>query len=91
MSQDRRVVDLDHIREVKARYESELLSKANVVSVGIGLPLRDGEPVAEPGIVVSVTHKVKANELAPQDLIPQQLDDVRVWIEAVDRPHAINN
>ena len=80
--------NLAHIRKVKAKYETELLKKANVVAVGIGIPIRNGQPAGEVGIIVSVTHKVAAVELAVQDLIPRELEEVRVWVDEVGRPHA---
>ena len=79
---------LTDLREIKARYESELLAKANVVAVGIGLPMHDGAPHGEPGIIVSVTHKVRARELAPEDLIPRNLEGVSVWVEEIGHPQA---
>ena len=79
---------IEHIHAVKARYEAALLEKENVVSVGIGFPLREGQPVGEPGIIVSVTRKVAAHELAPEDLIPRQLEGVRVWVEEIGQPRA---
>ena len=85
MSQSSR---MEHIRAVRARYEAELLEKENVVSVGIGLPMHEGQPVGEPGIVVSVTRKVAVSELAPEDLIPHELEDVRVWVEEIGQPRA---
>ena len=81
---------LAHLHEIKAKYESTLLAKANVVSVGIGIPMRDGRPAAEPGIIVSVTRKATASELDPEDLIPHVLEDVRVWVEEIGRPRAAN-
>jgi hypothetical protein len=75
--------DFEHIRIIKSKYEAVLLRKANVVSVGIGLPIREGKPVAEPGIVVGVTHKCSPEDLAPEDLVPPMLEDVRVWVEEV--------
>jgi hypothetical protein len=84
-------VNLADLREIKAKYESELLAKANVVAVGIGMPVRDGVPRGEPGIVVSVTHKVHASELAPEDLIPKSLEGVRVWVEEIDLPRAMHS
>ncbi len=80
--------NLERILDVKVRYEGELLKKANVVAVGIGIPIRNGRPAGEVGIIVSVTHKVAAVELAVQDLIPRELEEVRVWVEEVGRPHA---
>ena len=75
--------DFERIRLIKSKYEAVLLRKANVVSVGIGLPIRGGKPVAEPGIVVGVSRKCSANELSPEDLIPHRVEDVRVWVEEV--------
>ena len=83
--------NLERINDVKVRYEGELLKKANVVAVGIGIPIRNGQPAGEVGIIVSVTHKVAAMELAMQDLIPRELEGVRVWVEEVGRPHAGND
>ena len=74
---------LAHLQVIKARYESDLLARANVVAVGIGIPMRDGKPRGEPAIIVSVTHKVQASELTPEDLIPRTLEDVRVWVEEI--------
>ena len=79
---------MSRIREVKAKYEANLLSKPNVVAVGIGMPMQDGRPVGAPGIVVSVTHRVDAQELSEADLVPQQLEEVPVWVEEIDHPHA---
>lgn len=76
-----------HLREIKAKYESALMAKANVVAVGIGVPLRDD---GEPGIIVNVTRKVAAGKLDPADLIPRMLEDVRVWVEEIDRPRAMD-
>jgi hypothetical protein len=72
-----------HIQAVKARYEADLLKKANVVGVGIGLRMRHGRPVGGPALIVNVTHKVSSEELHPEDRIPDMLDGVRVWVEVI--------
>lgn len=84
---DRAEDSLAHLQAIKAKYEAELLKKANVVAVGIGIPIRDGRPVGKPCIIVSVTHKVAAMELAAEDLLPQELEKVRVWVEEIGLPH----
>jgi hypothetical protein len=81
---------LARISEVKAKYEADLLDKANVVAVGIGLPMRNGRPAGPLGIVVSVTHKVSPQELDEDDLVPQALEEVPVWVEAIDHPRAVD-
>ena len=79
---------MDRIRRVKQRHERELLRKANVVGVGIGRRSCDPGQEGTPVIVVSVTGKVPRQELAPQDLIPQELDGVPVDVRPVGTLHA---
>lgn len=80
-------VDLQQAQKVKERYERELLSKANVVGVGIGLRgtvTREGSV----SVIVNVTHKVPLQALAPADRIPDELDGVPVKVEAIGTPAA---
>ena len=76
-------VPIARIQAVKARYEADLLKKANVVGVGIGLRMRHGRPVGGPALIVNVTHKVPLEQLPPEDRIPDMLDGVRVWVESI--------
>lgn len=76
-------IPMARIQAVKARYEADLLKKANVVGVGIGLRMRHGRPVGGPALIVNVTHKVPSEELRPEDRIPNMLDGVRVWVEPI--------
>ena len=81
--------ELERLRAVKAAYEAELMRKANVVGVGIGFRQRGREPVGEPAIVVSVTHKVPLAQLDPSDVIPRELEGVPVDIQAVGTLRAL--
>lgn len=81
--------EMIRVRAVKAAYEKELLRKANVVGVGIGLRRQGGRPTGELSIVVSVTHKVPLEELDPQDVIPRELEGVPVDVQAVGRLRAL--
>jgi hypothetical protein len=67
---------------VKAKYERELMRKRNVVGVGVGLRERAGQMTGEACIVVSVREKLPLDQLAPQDVIPTQLDGVPVDVKA---------
>ncbi len=80
---------LNRVRAVKAAYEEELLRKANVVGVGIGYRQRKGKPSDELAIIVSVTHKVPREELAPEDVIPSELDGIPVDVQAVGELRAL--
>jgi hypothetical protein len=81
--------ELERLRVVKATYEANLMRKANVVGVGIGLRQREGKPTGEPAIVVSVTHKVPPSQLAPDDVIPRELEGIPVDVQAVGRLRAL--
>ena len=65
-------------QEVKRRHEQEILRKANVVAVGVGLSSRGGVQTKEVCIVVSVKKKVPQSKLKPQDVIPAEIENVPV-------------
>jgi hypothetical protein len=81
--------ELAHVRAVRAAHEEELLRKANVVGVGIGLRKRGGQLADELAIVVSVTHKVPLRDLDPQEVIPEELDGVPVDVQPVGTLRAL--
>jgi hypothetical protein len=70
--------DMQRALEVKRRYEQQLLRKANVVAVGIGLRSRGGVRTEEVCIIVSVKKKVPLSKLKPQDVIPAEIEKVPV-------------
>lgn len=65
------------IVEIKRRYVYDLLSRRNVVACGIGYKVSQGVRTDELSLVVSVTHKVHPSALAPEDLVPAELEGVR--------------
>jgi hypothetical protein len=79
MDEDR----LARVRAVKAAHQAELMRKANVVGVGIGLRSRRGRLTDEPAVIVSVTHKVPRAALRPEDVIPSELEGVPVDVQEV--------
>jgi hypothetical protein len=70
--------NMQHALEVKRRHEQELMSKANVVAVGIGYRTRGGQQIQEVAIVVSVKNKVPASKLKPSDRIPATIEGLPV-------------
>jgi hypothetical protein len=80
---------LDRVRAVKSMYEADLMRKANVVGVGIGLRQTGGKPTGEPAVVVSVTHKVPISQLAARDVIPHELDGIPVDVQVVGELRAL--
>ena len=75
--------DYQRAQAVKEVHEKELMTKANVLGVGIGIHKRDGEPTGSVSLVVMVTHKVPLEQLAPEDVIPSEIDGVPVDVQAV--------
>lgn len=69
-------------QSVKAKYERELMRKRNVVGVGVGFQERAGQRTSNVCIVVSVRQKLPLAQLAPQDVIPTELDGVPVDVRA---------
>ena len=69
------------LSDVQARYAPILMSKPNVVGVGIGLVRVNGEVTAEPALIVMVTKKLSPEELEPEDVIPQMIEGVRVDVQ----------
>ncbi len=81
--------EVARIRAVKLAHEAELMRKANVVGVGIGLRQRDGQYTGELALIVSVTHKVPLDELDPWDVVPEEIDGVPVDVQAVGTLRAL--
>lgn len=68
---------------IKESYQAQLLAKANVVGVGVGLRQRQGQTTEEIALVVMVSEKISAEKLSLEDLIPAQIEDVPVdvlWV-----------
>ena len=76
---------IERIRVVKAAYESELMSKANVVGVGIGFRHRGRTRTDDVVLVVMVEKKLPRDQLKPTDVIPGLIDGVRVDVQESGR------
>jgi len=73
----------EHVMAVKRAHEDELLSKANVVGVGIGYRRIGGEVTPDLALVVMVSSKVSPDQLLQTDLIPTSIDGVPVDVQEV--------
>ena len=74
---------VDKVQAIKQAYEEQLMSKANVVGVGIGLRRKGGVRTDEVALQVLVTQKVPPANLAPSDLIPSEIEGVPVDVKVV--------
>ena len=71
----------EKVQSVKNKYSQELLSKPNVVGVGVGYKQTGGVPTNKVALVVMVDHKVPASELTPEQMIPSELEGVPVDVQ----------
>ena len=83
-------VTLDWVRQVKAKHEGMLLSKRNVVGVGIGFREKGGQMTDEMALIVSVTKKLPAGELSAADQIPTEIEDVPIDVKEVGEIRALD-
>jgi hypothetical protein len=73
---------------VKQAHEAELLSKPNVVGVGVGLREKNGISTGDVGLVVLVEKKVPGEQLSPQEMIPAEIEGVPVDVQEVGKLRA---
>ena len=73
---------LSQAKQVKGAHVHDLLSKRNVVGVGLGYKISEGVNTGELSLVVSVTHKVPPAALAAEDLVPKVLGGVKTDVLA---------
>lgn len=68
---------------VKRAHQDELMRKANVVGVGVGLRQQGGALTDAVVLVVMVKRKVPREQLAAADVIPAEIDGVPVDVQEV--------
>lgn len=73
----------ERAKAVKQAYEKELLAKANVVGVGVGLHQRGNKLTDKAAIVVMVRRKVPPAQLNQEDIIPGEIEGVPVDVQEV--------
>jgi hypothetical protein len=78
-----RQVAIEKAQSVRQAYQEMLMSKKNVVGIGVGLRHKGGTRTDEVGLVVFVRRKIPEAHLNPQDLIPDQIEGVPVDVKEV--------
>lgn len=69
------------VSDVQVKYIDQLMAMPNVVGVAVGLVQKEGEYTDEVGLVVMVSEKVPLEDLAEEDVIPEELDGVTVDVQ----------
>jgi hypothetical protein len=78
-------VTFDKVKAIKKAYQDELMSKANVVGVGIGIRWKGGLRTDEMALVVMVERKVSKSQLVTKDQIPAKIEGVPLDVQEVGR------
>jgi len=76
-----KILSFDNVQAVKRAHEKMLLSKPNVVGVGVGFRLQAGQRTDSLAIVVMVSRKLPAGQLASDDLLPKEIEGVPVDVQ----------
>ncbi len=77
------------VSQVKRAYQAELMAKANVVGVGVGFRQVGGQRTETVALVVMVARKLPAEQLAPQDMLPKEIEGVPVDVQEVGEIKAL--
>lgn len=80
---------LARARNVLETHREWLLSKANVVGVGVGLQQTKGRYTDAIALIVLVTHKLPPEELAEDDLLPEEIEGFPVDVQETGRLNAM--
>lgn len=76
-------MDIEKIRDCRDKHKNRLFKKANVISVGLGYKVKGKEKTSELCLVVGVTKKVDRRSVSRHDLIPDELDGVKLDVVEV--------
>lgn len=90
-----RTFSLEQLRDplrVRDRVTHKLLEeerKPNVIGLGVGGKIKEGQLTGEPALMVLVTQKVADAELGSEDKIPEMVEDVKTDVLEVGFPQAL--
>ncbi|MBK9124938.1 MAG: hypothetical protein IPM16_17725 [Chloroflexi bacterium] len=80
---------LQHVLQVQATFESQILSKPNVVGVAVGLKESNGTWTDTMALVALVERKVPLTALSADARIPRQIDDIPTDVYEVGQLKAL--
>lgn len=81
MSEEERQEQMARATEVQAKVAEDLMHISHVVGVGIGLAQKDGQYTGEIAIIVMVDEKLPSAQLAEEELIPSEIDGIRIDVQ----------
>ena len=79
----------DEISKVKENSKGNLLAMQNVVGVGVGYKVKNGQQTDDFSIVVMVSKKLPLAALTPQAVLPKNISGVKIDVIEVGELHAL--
>lgn len=79
----------NEIKQVKEASKDNLLAMQNVVGVGVGYQIKGGEQTGNYAIVVMVSRKLPLPALAPDTILPKNVDGVTIDVIEVGELRAL--
>lgn len=83
MKKGKKNMNINEIKKIQTRHEKALLSKPNVVSVGIGYKVVNGKTTDELALIAGVSAKMPSIQMSGKDVVPRLLDGCPVDVMQV--------
>jgi hypothetical protein len=74
---------MSQISDLQARYADELMKMPHVIGVAVGQVQQNGQPTGEISLIVLVDQKVPLTELAANEIVPPELEGIRVDVQEI--------
>lgn len=72
---------IEQVKEIKAKYQEQLLTLPNVVGVGVGLKETNGEFTDQIAIIVNVSKKMPSVDLPPDAIVPPEIEGIATDVQ----------
>ncbi|NWF69526.1 MAG: hypothetical protein HXY40_10610 [Chloroflexi bacterium] len=72
---------MQRVIAVQQRYSEFLMRMPHVVGIGVGIATCGGQPTGELSLVVMVNEKLPEAQLSAEQMLPKELDGVRVDVQ----------
>jgi hypothetical protein len=82
--------EITRAKEILAVHREYLMTKANVVGVGVGLKQVQERYTQSVALIVLVTRKVPKDDLAADDRIPEEIEGIPVDVQETGAIEALN-
>jgi hypothetical protein len=82
---------MQHLLQVQSMFESQILTRPNVIGVAVGLKETEGHWTDQLAIVALVQQKIPAGKLSNSEKIPRQIDDLPTDVYEVGHVRALQS